>query len=235
VTLTAPLRLLVLFALLLGGCEGSYVATVGHDLSDTFPERGDWFWRYNNDDFVEEVYWWGLGETSPQDESWITFRWWVNEAQVIIEDFDGDEGLWDVETYWKSRADGFYFMGWSANDSGPSADLATEFMPGDGVPFAMSNILTGQEWTAEVGDRTWTMTATEELEPLSFNGNLHEGVWRIDMQTEAQDVPFEGSFWMSQGAGFVQWDVPRWRGEGGLPWQHIHNDTWTNRFGVSNP
>ncbi len=236
---TLPLALLLAFAVT--GCGGPTVPSFGLDLGDVFPERSDWYWKYNNDDFAEVSYWVNLGDTSPDGEAWTTFRVWVAPEQTVIDDISEaqDAGVepdgWDVQFYWASRPDGWYLQGWQANPDGPSADLGTEYISGNGVPFAMGDVTTGKQWTASVNEREWTTTAIEVTEDLEFNGQILRDVWRLDVETDVGDTPIEGSWWIAGGPGFVQWDLPPFQGasEPPNPWQHVHNDTYDNVLGVT--
>lgn len=226
----------LLAALGLIGCAGPAVPTYGIDLGDVFPERAEWYWKYNNDDFAEVSYWVNLGNTAPQGEDWTTFRLWVAPEQVIIDDIaDGEPSEWDVQFYWAGRADGWYLQGWQANPDGPSAALGTEYLGGDGVPFAMGDVTTGKQWTASVNEREWTITAVEVVEDLEFNGQVLRDVWRLDVVTDTGDTPLEGSWWIAGGPGFVQWDLAPFAGPSDptVPWQHVHNDTYDNVLGVN--
>lgn len=226
-----------LFALLVSGCEQP-VSSIGHDLSSMFPRRADWFWKYDNDDFVEVSYWQNMGTTAPAGEDWTTFRVWValQQEEFIPDIADGDPSDWDLQVYWAERAGGFWLAGWEANPTGPSAALGTEHFDGDGVPFAMSDVVTGKEWTSEAAGRSWTTTATSLPDDLEVGEQLLTDVWQIDVVSDAGDTPLDGSWWLALGPGLVQWDLTPFRadGEERAPWQHVYNDTWDNVMGASN-
>jgi len=232
--LTLLLAVLLACAPLLGSCDSNIVGTTGFRLSGMFPSQTDWFWRYNNDGYVEETWWQGRGETSPDGEAWATLRWWVNHNSLIIEDFAADESNWNFDLYFAERISGWYLMGYAANPDGPTPELGSEYMDGDGVPFLMKNVLSGDQWGASTGGREWTTTATRVDESLTFNSQSIADSWRIDVASEQGDWPFEGSWWLAQGPGIVQFDISQWRPETGDSWQHLHNDSWQNRLGTSN-
>jgi len=215
------------------GCDEPVVPTFGLNLGELFPQRADWFWKYNNDDFSEVSYWHNLGTTAPDGEDWLTFRLWVGAEQDIIDDIaDGDPSDWDLQVYWVERADGWYLRGWEANPVGPSAALGTEYFDVD-VPFALSNVTGGVSWTADAAGRSWTVTPTEVLEDLEFNGQNLQGVWKVEVSSDLGDTPLEGSWWLVGGPGLVQWDLPQWRAQDSTgPWQHMHNDSYDNVLGV---
>jgi hypothetical protein len=219
---------------LLAGCDSQIVGTVGYRLSDMFPSQPDWFWRYNNDGFVEEVWWQGRGESSPDGEAWTCLRWWMNANSAIIDDFVEGASNWNVDLYFADRPSGWHLMGYAANPDGPNSDLGSQYLEDDGIPFLMNDVLGGDSWTASVAGREWTIAATRVSDELSFNGQLILDSWRVDVSSEAGDWPFEGSWWLAQGPGVIQFDIAQWRAGGGEAWQHLHNDTWQNRLGTSN-
>ena len=218
---------------LTSGCDSQIVGTSGFRLSDMFPSQDEWFWRYNNDGWVEEVWWQGRGITSPDGEAWTTLRVWMDDNASIIDDFAGSESGWSLELFFADRADGWYLMGYSANSEGASAELGSAYLEGDGVPLLMNNVLSGDSWVTEQEGGQWTTTVTRFDEELAFNSQLISESWRIDLVSESGTWPFEGSYWFVQGPGVVQFDVPFWRPESGHTWQHLHNDSWSNRLGVS--
>jgi len=228
------IALFVLGAPLTSACDSQVVVTTGFRLSTMFPAGTDWFWRYNNDGYAQEVWWQGLGETSPDGEAWTTLRWWMNANSAIIADFAGDESNWNLDLYFAERPAGWYLMGYAANPLGPSAELGTEYLEGEGIPFLMDNVRAGSTWLASAGGLEWTTTASRITEALSFNSQQIDDSWRIDVSSDGGDWPFEGSWWLAQGPGVVQFDVAHWQPQGGELWQHLHNDSWQNRLGISN-
>jgi hypothetical protein len=230
------LALTALAVLVLGGCAGPVVPTIGLDLGGVFPERSDWFWRYDNNDFEAGTMsrWINIGPTSPDGEAWETFRIWQGQEQDIIDDYAGDGDLWDLQLYFSEQPDGWYLQGWEANPNGTMTSVGTEYLSSPGAPFAMSNVTGSKQWTATVNEREWTTTATEELDDLEFNGQLLRGVWRLDVETDTGDTPIEGSWWLAGGPGFVQYDLPPFRSDEASPayWQHVNNDTIDNFLGV---
>ena len=122
------LIVLPLIVMLLPACEQS-VAAYGIDLSGAFPQRTDWYWKYNNDDFTEISYWHGMGMTAPDGQDWLTFRIWVAHEQTeFIPDLqDGVADDWDLQIYWSERDAGYSLMGWEANPNGDVDGLGTEY------------------------------------------------------------------------------------------------------------
>jgi len=229
--------LIAVVFVVLPACAGPVIPTFGLDLGDTFPERSDWYWKYNNDDFPDETVarWINLGETSPAGEPWMTFRVWQRHEQDILDDYADDGAGWDVQIYFSEQPDGWYLQGWEANPDGTMAEVGTEYLSSPGVPFAVGNVTSGKQWTASVNEREWTTTATEELDDLEFNGQLLTGVWRLDITSSVGDTPIEGSWWLAGGPGIVQYDLAPFQSPEETPalWQHVHNDTVDNFLGVS--
>jgi hypothetical protein len=232
-----PALALLLVALLtlptlIAGCERP-VPSFGLDLGDIFPERTEWYWQYNNDDFVELSWWQNVGLTQPDGDDFMTFRVWValQQDEFIPDIADGTPSDWDATLYWAEQADGWYLAGWEANPDGEHADLGTTYLDAY-VPFAMGDVTTGKSWTAEANGTTWTTTATELIEDLEFNSQVLTDVWQIVVASEAGDTPLDGTYWLAGGPGIVQWDLPAWR-VGENPWQHMHNDSWDNVLGSS--
>ena len=235
--LTSRLPLLgavLAWMLLLGsGCVPDIVGTTGFALNDMFPAQQDWFWRYNNDGWVEEIWWQGLGTSSPDGEDWTTLRVWMDDNPTIIADFIADESNWSLDLFFADRLSGWHLMGYAANPQGPHAELGSDYLEGDGVPFLMKSVLPGDSWSVDLGGETWTTTATRSTEQLTFNSQLIADSWRVDVASGAAEWPFEGTYWFAQGPGIVQYDVSLWRPEAGQSWQHLHNDSWLNRLGTS--
>lgn len=222
------------FALpLSSGCDSQIVGTTGFSLSDMFPSQDDWFWRYSSDGWIEEVWWQGLGTSTPDGEEWTTLRVWMDVNAAIIADFAADESNWTLDLFFAERPMGWHLMGFSANPQGPQAELGSSYFEGDGLPFLMKNVLTGDSWSVELAGEQWTTTAVRSEEQLAFNSQAIADSWRIDISSESGVWPFEGSYWVAYGTGVVQFDVPLWRPEGGQYWQHLHNDSWANRLGTS--
>ena len=233
-------RLLIvipLLVLVLPGCEQSF-GSYGIDLGNAFPQRTDWYWKYNNDDFNEISYWHNMGLTSPDGEDWITFRIWVAlEQEEFLPDVgDGVPSDWDLQIYFADRTSGFFLTGWEANPNGDVNGLGAEYFEGNGVPFALGDVVSGRVWEGEAGERAWTTTVTSVQEDLEFNGQVLQDVWRLDIVSDAGDTPVEGTWWLTSGPGIVQWDLPPFRadGEEPLPWQHMHNNSWDDVLGVDN-
>lgn len=216
------------------GCDPEIISTAGYRLSDMFPSQQDWYWRYNNDGWVEEIWWQGLGPSTPDGEEWTTLRVWMDENASIIADFAADESNWTLDLFFVERPAGWHMMGYSANPQGANAELGNSYFEGDGLPFLMNNVLTGDSWAVELDGEQWTSTAIRFDEQLAFNSQLIAQSWRISLESESGLWPFEGEYWLAQGPGIVQFDVSHWRPESGQNWQHLHNDSWSNRLGTSN-
>ena len=228
------LSMALLLTVCLSACDQSPVPTVGFDLGAIFPERGDWFWKYNNDDRPEVTYFHNLGLTNPGGEDWVTYRIWVAGEQSIIDDIaDGESSDWDIELYWEEGVDGWYLRGWAANAAGPSSHLGTTLFE-DGVPFALSDVPpVGTTWTGSAAGEEWTTTVAREPEELEFNGQVIQEAWRIDVSSTSGTTVLDSSWWLVNGPGFVQFDLPDFRAEGGeSPWQHVHNETFDNVLGA---
>jgi hypothetical protein len=225
----------LLLALSAAGCDPE-VSSVGHDLGQLFPRRTHWFWKYDNNDFAEVSYWRNLGTTSPAGADWTTFQVWVAlEQDEFLPDLaDGDPSDWDVTFYFAERSSAWWLMGWTGNPDGPGAALGTETFDGDGVPFALRDVVTGRRWTSEAGGRTWTTTVTSLADDLEFHDQIMTDVWQIDLLSDTGDTPADGSWWLASGPGLVQWDLAPFRAEGDAPspWQHLHNDSWDDVLGA---
>ena len=230
------LLVLPLLGFLAFGCEQP-VASFGIDLGDAFPQRADWYWKYNNDDFAEVSYWQNLGTTAPDGEEWVTFRIWValEQAEFIPDLVDGDPSDWDLQIYFVERSGGWWMMGWEANPNGDYDGLGTEYFDGDGVPFALGDVISGRVWESESSGRSWSNTVTRLEGTLEFNGQVLQDVWVLEIASDAGDTPIEGTWWVASGPGIVQWDLPPFRAEVDEPnlWQHMHNDSWDNVLGSS--
>jgi len=234
VKFSTPFVFLLLSALALSGCDQSPVPTVGFDLGSIFPERGDWFWKYNNDDRSEVAYFHNRGLTSPSGEEWVTYRLWVASEQSIIDDIaDGEVTDWDVEIYWEETPQGWYLRGWMANPEGPSDHLGTTYFD-EGVPFALSNVpQVGTSWEATANDEVWTTTVSREPEELEFNGQVIRDAWRLEIRSATGGSVLDSTWWLVNGPGFVQFDLPDFRAEGGeSSWQHVHNKTFDDVLGA---
>lgn len=214
-------------------CDDSPVPTVGLDLGATFPQRADWYWKYNNDDFSEVSYWHNRGVTNVAGSDWLTYRLWVSGEQGILEDIaDGEPSDWDLEIFWEEQADGWYLRGWGANPDGPSAALGTTVFE-SGVPFALSNVPpSGETWTGTADGQDWTTVATRETEVLEFNGHEIEGSWRIEVTSSSGDSVLDSTWWLVTGPGFIQWDLPDFRDPDSMGlWQHVYDETYDNILG----
>ncbi|MEE2827686.1 MAG: hypothetical protein VX498_00740 [Myxococcota bacterium] len=214
-------------------CEDQPIPTIGLDLGEMFPERSDWYWKYNHDEFSEVSYWHNRGLTTPAGAEWITYRFWVADEQGIIEDIaDGDPSSWDLEIFWEEQSNGWYLRGWSANPEGPSAHLGTQIFE-EGVPFALSNVpASGATWTASAGGVDWVTTAFREMTELQFNGQVINDAWRIEVATDDGESVLDSVWWLVNGPGFVQWALPDFRDEDSVrAWQHVHNDSYDNILG----
>ncbi len=225
-------------SLVLASCAGPEIPSIGLDLGDAFSSRADWFWEYDNDDYGVDrgSRWVSLGDTSPNGEPLHTFRIWNQPLQDILDDVaDGSQDTWDVHLYFVQNPDGWYLKGWEANPDGTQPEVGTEYLDGDGVPFAMTNVTQGKSWTASLNEREWTTTANEELENLQFNGYDLRGVWRLDITTDTGDTPIEGSWWLAGGPGIVQYDLEPFASDEDepAPWQLKNNDTMDNFLGVA--
>ncbi len=218
---------------LVAGCDNAPIPTIGISLDDAFPQNTDWYWRYANDgtELSDVAYWVGMPVASSNDETALSFRWWLGDGQDIIEDFAGDSVDYDLTANFAARPDGIYLMGWEASSDGDYAALGAESIEGDGIPLAMTNVTNGKQWTAEANGRQWTTTATHVTDPLEFHGQLIEDCWRLDLSSDVGDTPFEGSYWTVAGPGIVQWDLQGFRPEMGEPWQHVTNDLLANALG----
>jgi len=158
----------------------------------------------------------------------------MDENASIIADFAADESNWTLDLFFVERPAGWHMMGYSANPQGANAELGNSYFEGDGLPFLMNNVLTGDSWAVELDGEQWTSTAIRFDEQLAFNSQLIAQSWRISLESESGLWPFEGEYWLAQGPGIVQFDVSHWRPESGQNWQHLHNDSWSNRLGTSN-
>jgi hypothetical protein len=207
---------------LTAGCGGS-VATSGYDVAESFPRAANWFWQYDNDANIEQVWWISEGPTEPQGESWLTHTWWFIEQADLVTDWLGERDQWAIRAFWAERADGVYWMGWSTNPDGPLSALGEEFFESPGVPFAMGSARRGQSWERDLAGRHWTTTATDEPEVLEFNSQRIEDSWRVTIESDLGDTPMEGSWWLIPGPGVAQWDVSALRPPQGSPWQHFYN------------
>ena len=217
----------------LAACDDPVVPTVGLDLGATFPERSDWYWKYNNDDFSEVSYWHNRGLTSPAGSEWITYRMWARSEQEILEDIgDGEPSDWDAEIFWEEQADGWYLRGWAANADGPSAHLGTTIFD-EGVPFALSNVPpSGTVWTATVDGEDWTTTVVRESETLEFNGQVITDAWRLEVASASGGSVLDSTWWLVSGPGFVQWDLPDFRADESTgAWEHVHNASYDDVLG----
>lgn len=227
--------LFVLASLLLPvmGCEQP-VPTLGRDVGALFPATTDHYWRYNNQGRQDVTYWIAEGETTPVDEALTTFRLWVGAEQAILDDYGDDQNEWTVAVYFRRTSKGWYLAGWEANPDGASAALGTEFFDGEGVPFALSNINFGQEVVTTMGDTEWTTTfIDEENGPFEFNSQSYTDVWHVSLESSSGDSPFEGDYWLKGGPGIISYDAVGYRPTTGEAWNHIHNDTTANIFGIN--
>ncbi len=225
---------LLLLSLSGSACDESPIPTTGLDLGDVFPERDQWYWKYNNDDRAEVAYFHNRGLTNPAGSEWLTYRLWVAGEQSIVEDIaDGEASDWDLEIFWEQQVDGWYLRGWSANETGPSAHLGTTVFD-EGVPFALSNVPpSGTSWNSSAGGQEWTTSVTQEPSDLEFNGQVVTGAWRVEVASSSGDSVLDSTWWLISGPGFVQFDLPDFRAEGAeSPWQHIYNETFDNVLGA---
>ena len=232
--LQAPLALLLVLSIVPLACDESPIPTTGLDLGEIFPERDHWYWKYNNDDRPEIAYFHNRGLTPTAGSDWLTYRLWVAGEQSIVEDIaDGEASDWDVEIFWEEQPDGWYLRGWAANESGPSSHLGTTIFD-QGVPFALANVSpSGAVWTGSTDGEEWTTTVTRESADLEFNGQVISGVWRIDVGSAAGGSVLDSTWWLIGGPGFVQFDLPDFRAEGGeSPWQYVHDETYDNVLGA---
>ncbi|MBJ93128.1 MAG: hypothetical protein CMP23_01495 [Rickettsiales bacterium] len=214
------------------GCDNEIISVSGFSLGDMFPSQQNWFWRYNNDGFSEELWWHSHGFSSPDGEEWSTFRIWLDDHADILSDFTGEEDGWLLDLFFIERPAGWYLMGYSANPAGTEAALGSSYFAGDGLPFLLNSVMSGDTWDLELDGRAWTVTASRSADVLAFNSQQISESWRIDLVSETNDWPLEGSYWLAQGPGIVQLDVPLWRPEAEHFWQHLHNDNWANRLGT---
>lgn len=231
---------LILLLFLATGCDQE-IGTVGLDLGTLFPERTDWFWKYNNTDVSEVSFWHNQGNTSPDGEDWTTFRVWVDGEQAIIDDI-GDtpddvgepEDAWVFKAYWAERGNGWYFMGFSANPDGAMQELGQVFYEGDGIPFALSDVTTGVTWETEANGNSWTTSPVKNEDEITFNGQSYDGSWEITIESDTGDTPFEGHWTLMGGPGIIRWDVNAFRHDEatGAPWRHVRNADWSDVLGA---
>ena len=60
-----------------------------------------------------------------------------------------------------------------------------------------------------------------------------EGVWRLELVSASGTSVMDSTWWLINGPGFVQWDIPAFRSQGGeATWQHVYNDDYNNVLGV---
>ena len=130
------------FLTVLSGCDEAPIPTTGINVGANFPQRSDWYWKYNNDERSEVAYLHNRGLTNPGGSEWLTYRLWVADEQSLLEDIAAGVDGWDIEIFFEDQPDGWYLRGWSANSGGPSADLGTSLFD-DPVPFALSGTVRG--------------------------------------------------------------------------------------------
>jgi len=236
------MRWLLPALLLLTGCAGE-IGVAGFDVGRLFPERADWLWQYNNDDFEEESFWRSVGDTSPNGEAWATYQVWVSSHEDFLADVQADADGWDFELYFADRTgsldaalgSGWYFMGWSGG-AGDEFSLGEQFLSQDGLPFAMANSTSGQLRTVTLDGWDFQLTSSRQDATLEFNGQSIRDYWDVEVVSEQGSFPFEGTYSMQSGPGLFQFDAAAVRSgeDEPAPWQHRHNDTWENVLGVPN-
>lgn len=228
--------------LLTFGCDEQTIGASGLNLGDMFPKRADWFYHYDNDDYSEVSFWHNAGTSAPHDEDWITMRVWIDPFQTIIDDISEDDlqpevddgDGWTVKLYFFDNGGPVWFQGWEANPDGNMPELGTVYYDSPGLPFALSDTISGEtEWADDNHGTSWTVIPTRRDEVMAFNGNEFGGAWDIDITTEAGDHPFEGTWSILGGPGIIRFDVNAFRSDLDPHswWEYNREAAWTDVLG----